>query len=112
VEGFIMSWRWRKSISLGGGTRTSMTSRGMGVSWGIAGFRVGRAPTGSLWVSFTIPGTGISFFKKLTRQSQQAVQQQPLTRPQSPVTLSLPNSSIVTKTPNQRVLDEIRQFKP
>jgi hypothetical protein len=83
----------------------------MGISWGIAGFRVGRAPTGSLWVSFTIPGTGISFLKHLTRQSQQAAQQQPLIKPQSPVTLSLPTSPIVTKTPNQRVLDEIRQVK-
>jgi hypothetical protein len=64
-----MGWRWRESVSLGGGARTTLTAHGMGISWGIGGLRVGRSPTGSLWVSFTIPGTGIGFIKYLSSQA-------------------------------------------
>lgn len=106
-----MGWRWRRTINLGGGARTTMTSRGMGVSWGIAGFRIGKSPTGSIWVSFTIPGTGISFFKYLSSQGQQAApQQQPSIPAQSsaPALQHAPN----TMTANERILDEIRRSKP
>lgn len=107
-----MGWRWRKSINLGGGARTTMTARGMGVSWGIAGFRIGRAPTGSLWASFTIPGTGISFFKYLSPKSKLAgTSQQPLIPVQAPLSTQLPHSSGTPMTHNQRVLDEIHSSK-
>ena len=107
-----MGWRWRRSINLGGGARTTTTSRGMGLSWGIAGFRIGRSPAGSLWVSFTVPGTGISFFKYLGPQSQQAAAQQ-----QQPVSAlapapALPQNPPIAMTPNQRILDEIHRSKP
>lgn len=99
-----MGWRWRKSISLGGGTRTTMTSNGMGVSWGLAGLRIGRSPTGSLWVSASIPGTGISFFKYLSPKAPQATQQQPV--------IQAPLASSIPMTANQRILEDIRRKKP
>lgn len=103
-----MGWRWRKSISLGGGTRTTMTSNGMGVSWGLAGLRIGRSPTGSLWVSASIPGTGISFFKYLSPKAPQATQQQSaIQAPPSP-----PPATSIPITANQRILEDIRRKKP
>ena len=113
-----MGWRLRRSISLGGGARSTMTSRGMGASWGLAGLRIGRSPTGSFWVSFTIPGTGISFFKYLsTRGHQNSPVSQPI-----PAALSHPQRTrpAPTFTPpaagqltaNQRIVDEIMRKKP
>jgi hypothetical protein len=107
-----MGWRVRKSINLGGGAKTSMTSRGMGVSWGFAGFRIGRAPTGLLWVSFAIPGTGISFFKYISRQSQQTAQQQQTSVSANHPPCAVTNAQSVPLTANQRILEEIRQSKP
>ena len=108
-----MGWRWRKSINLGGGVRTTMTARGVGASWGLAGLRIGRSPTGSLWVSFTIPGTGINFFKYLSpqgAQTSQPSQQQPgLTAPPPLPPLQHPPDTPLTA--NQRVLEEIRNAK-
>lgn len=107
-----MSWRWRNSINLGGGARTTMSTRGIGASWGLAGLRVGRSPTGSFWVSFTVPGTGISFFKYLSQQGSQTTQAPP--QPQPVVTI-LPPIQHAPNTPltaNQRILEEIRNTKP
>lgn len=99
-----MAWRWRNSINLGGGARTTLTAGGVGVSWGFAGFRIGRSPTGSLWVSFTLPGTGLSFFKYLSPQDflpapQQRQSSVPLPPPGQPGATNLP------PTPNHGVLD-------
>jgi hypothetical protein len=104
-----MDWRWRDSLNLGGGARATLTAQGVGVSWGFAGFRVGRSPTGSFWVSISIPGTGISFFRYLSRGSGFPSLPQ-LTVPQAQHNLPpTPNASL---TANQRVLDEIRRSKP
>ncbi|MBI5791662.1 MAG: DUF4236 domain-containing protein [Rhodocyclales bacterium] len=97
---------------MGGGTRTTITPRGMGVSWGFAGFRVGKSPTGSLWVSFTIPGTGISFFKYLAPQTSQTAQQQQPSIPAKSPAPALPQSKNSVMTANERVLEEIRRSKP
>lgn len=109
----FMGWRWRNSIHLGGGARSTMTSRGMGVSWGLAGFRMGRSPGGDLWVSFSIPGTGISFFKKLPRLGNQTPTlptgtQQSQTRTPSP----LPQPPVNQLTANQKLLQAIKRTKP
>lgn len=114
-----MGWRWRRSINLGGGAKTTMTSRGMGMSWGLMGFRIGRTPTGSIWVSFTIPGTGISFLKYLSAQPRLKAGQKPsMPAPQQTTPASKLLQPIVTHSPsapvtaNQRILEEIRQMKP
>lgn len=89
-----------------------MTSLGMGVSWGLAGFRIGRSPAGSLWVSFTVPGTGISFFKYIGSQSHQAAAQQQQAVPAQTPAPVLPQSPPLAMTHNQRILDQIRRSKP
>ena len=106
-----MSWRWRDSINLGGAARTTITSSGVGVSWGFAGFRIGRSPTGSLWISYTVPGTGISFFRYLSSQGLPPTpQRQQPSIPAPPP--SLPQAPNPPLTANQRILEEIRRTKP
>jgi len=61
-----MGWRIRRWISLGGGIRASLSRRGVGWSWGIPGFRIGRGADGAGWVSIGIPGTGIYFTKRFS----------------------------------------------
>ena len=107
-----MAWGWRDSINLGGGARTTLTSRGVGVSWGFAGIRIGRSPTGSLWVSFTIPGTGLSFFKYLSPRGIVSDALQPHQTSVSAPPPAQPHAPNTILTPNQRVLEEIRHPKP
>ncbi len=54
-----MGFRFRKSVNLGGGFRTTFSKSGVGFSWGMKGFRVKKAGGGTR-TTFSIPGTGIS----------------------------------------------------
>ena len=54
-----MGFRFRKSISLGKGVRLNISKRGLGVSAGVKGARVGIGPRG-VRKTYSIPGTGIS----------------------------------------------------
>jgi Protein of unknown function (DUF4236) len=112
--GFYMNWRWRKSINLGGGARTTITSHGLGVSWGIGGMRVGRAPTGAYWVSLTIPGTGISFFKYLTFRKDASLFNEQISQGLSSDILNIPPQQPPQEnlTQNERILEHIKQIKP
>ena len=100
-----MGWRWRKSIGFGG-ARTTITSNGLGFSYGIAGIRVGRSPTGNFWVSFSIPGTGISFIKYLGANNSQTALPATSTTPSA----NLQNNSPLT--PNQKLLEKMKNIKP
>ena len=60
----IMGWGYRKSIKLGKGTRLNISKRGVGVSTGVKGFRVGTGPSGSR-MRATLPGTGLYYEKRL-----------------------------------------------
>lgn len=53
-----MAWRFRKSITLGKFTRLNFGKRGVGVSVGIPGLRVGVGSRGP-YSSVGIPGTGV-----------------------------------------------------
>lgn len=55
-----MSWRFRRSISLGKGVKLNIGKKGIGVSAGIKGVRVGMNSKGSTYTSIGIPGTGLS----------------------------------------------------
>lgn len=66
-----MSWRWRRVINLGGGIRTNMSRAGIGWSWGIPGFRIGKGANGSTWISVGLPGTGLYFIKRLKKNPKQ-----------------------------------------
>lgn len=107
-----MGWRWRNSINLGGGARATLSDRGMGVSWGLAGVRIGKSPTGSLWVSFSVPGTGISFFRYLSNKSPQIPQPLPRQPSVSAPQPSLESAPTTPLTANERVLKEIYKKKP
>jgi hypothetical protein len=69
-----MGWRWRKSINVGGGIRAILSRKGVGWSWGIPGFRIGKSADGSTWVSVGIPGTGLYFTKRLYDKIDQVSQ--------------------------------------
>jgi hypothetical protein len=47
-----------------------MSNSGIGWSWGIPGFRIGKGPTGATWISVGIPGTGFYFIKQLNKRNR------------------------------------------
>lgn len=67
-----MAWRFRKSKRLPLGFRLNFSRRGIGYSWGIRGFRVGRDAQGRVVRTVSIPGTGIYRRDYLTPKSPQA----------------------------------------
>ena len=70
-----MGFGFSKSFSLGGGVRLNVSKRGLGISAGIPGFRVGVGPSGTR-VTASIPGTGISYTQRLSSRSARASRQQ------------------------------------
>ena len=57
-----MGWRFRKWYKRGP-FRLTVSKRGLGYSVGTLPFRFGVTPSGDRYVSFTVPGTGISWIK-------------------------------------------------
>ena len=53
-----MGWNLRRTLNLGGGFRVNLSKRGIGVSGGLEGFRVGLGPRGKR-LQISIPGTGV-----------------------------------------------------
>jgi hypothetical protein len=56
-----MGFRFRKSISLGKGTRLNFSGKSIGISAGIKGARISLNSRGRLTKSVGIPGTGMSY---------------------------------------------------
>lgn len=56
-----MGFRFRKSINLGGGLRVNLSTKGVGYSWGVKGYRVTKTADGRTRQTVSIPGTGISY---------------------------------------------------
>lgn len=65
-----MSFRYRKSISLGMGTRLNISKTGIGISGGIPGARTSVHSSGRRTTSVGVPGTGM-YFRKDTRIGSQ-----------------------------------------
>ena len=118
-----MGWRWRRSINAGG-ARATLSKSGVGFSYGFAGLRIGRSPSGNYWVSATIPGTGMSFIKyfdntKSSLQTSNAVSNQTTKSTTGTATAttptilsantSAPNSN---KSKNQILLEKMNNIKP
>jgi hypothetical protein len=61
-----MGWRFRKSVRKGP-FRFNFSKRGMGTSVGTREVRVTQSPTGERRLTFTIPGTGLSWQKVFSR---------------------------------------------
>lgn len=55
-----MGFRLRKSFKIGAGFRINLSTRGVGASWGVPGFRIGTGPSGTR-VHAGIPGTGLGW---------------------------------------------------
>jgi hypothetical protein len=70
-----MSWIFRKIFRFGP-FRTTLSKGGVGMSWGIPGFRVGVSANGRKYLTLGIPGTGI-YFTKYFNQQQQSQYNQP-----------------------------------
>lgn len=64
-EGIKMGLNFRKSISLGKGTRLNIGKNGIGVSVGTKGARCSISSSGRKSVTFGIPGTGLSYTKTI-----------------------------------------------
>jgi len=63
-----MSWIFRKIFRLGP-FRKTVSKGGVGISWGIPGFRFGISPSGRKFLSIGIPGTGLYFIKYFDSKS-------------------------------------------
>ena len=53
-----MSWNWRSSKKIGG-VRVNLSTKGIGWSAGVKGFRVGTDASGRQYTHASIPGTGL-----------------------------------------------------
>lgn len=116
-----MGWRWRRSINAGG-ARTTLSKSGVGFSYGFAGLRIGRSPSGNYWVSATIPGTGMSFIKyfdntnsslqtsgSVSNQTTKSTTATATTPTILSANTSAPNSN---KSKNQILLEKMNNIKP
>ncbi len=56
-----MGFRFRKSINLGGGARLNLSKSGVGYSFGGKGFRFTKKAGGGTRTTASIPGTGMSW---------------------------------------------------
>jgi hypothetical protein len=63
-----MAFRFRKSKSIFPGVRINLTPKGLGISAGTKGMRVSRSATGQSSLSAGIPGSGISYRKRIKKQ--------------------------------------------
>ena len=63
-----MAFRFRKSKSILPGVRINLTPKGFGISAGTRGMRVSRSATGQSSLSAGIPGSGISYRKRIKKQ--------------------------------------------
>ncbi|MET3203147.1 UNVERIFIED_ORG: putative MnhB-related membrane protein [Bacillus proteolyticus] len=59
-----MGFRFRKSIKIAPGVKLNVSKRGVGVSAGVKGANVSVGPSGSR-ITTSIPGTGLSYEKRL-----------------------------------------------
>lgn len=57
-----MGWSFRKSYTLGP-LRINLSKSGIGFSFGVPGLRAGVSSTGRKYVSASVPGTGVRYYK-------------------------------------------------
>jgi hypothetical protein len=82
-----MSWIFRKIFRLGP-MRTTLSKGGIGMSWGIPGFRFGVSANGRKYITIGIPRTGLYFTKFFSNQKATTIKQPPQTinQTQQPMT--------------------------
>lgn len=79
-----MGFRYRKSINLGGGFRVNLSTKGIGYSWGVKGYRVTKTADGRTRQTVSIPGTGISYVEEHGKKRQQSAGSQAPAQPVDP----------------------------
>ena len=79
-----MGFRYRKSINLGGGFRVNLSTKGIGYSWGVKGYRVTKTADGRTRQTVSIPGTGISYVEEHGKKRQQSAGSQTPVQPVDP----------------------------
>ena len=73
-----MAWRFRRSARLPLGFRLNFSKSGIGYSWGVRGFRIGKDSKGRVVRTPSIPGTGIYSREYVAQKSSQYQQPQPV----------------------------------
>jgi hypothetical protein len=63
-----MGWTYRKSLNLGP-FRVNVSKSGIGYSVGGAGFRTGTSSRGRQYSSYTLPGTGLRYYKSSSKSA-------------------------------------------
>lgn len=71
AKGFKMGFQFRKSKKIAPGIRLNFTKNGIGISGGIRGARISRSATGRRTASLGIPGSGMSYRKSLSSNSNE-----------------------------------------
>lgn len=59
-----MGWRIHKSVNLGLGFRINISKSGIGYSWGVPGYRKTVKANGGTRTTYSIPGTGVSYIEE------------------------------------------------
>ena len=98
-----MTWVWRRVFRFGP-IRTTLSSLGVGWSFGIPFLRYGVGPSGVRYVSVGVPGTGLYFTKFLGRGTSPSP---PYTVPLSPRQNHSPTASPppTILSANQRIVE-------
>lgn len=79
-----MGFRYRKSINFGGGFRVNLSTKGVGYSWGVKGYRVTKTADGRTRQTVSIPGTGLSYIEEHGKKRHQSVGSQTPVQPVDP----------------------------
>lgn len=107
-----MGFRYRKSISLGGGFKINLSKSGIGYSWGTKGYRVSRTARGTTRTTYSIPGTGISYVRESgNRRGSAAPQNRNYSRTVNQPQPSITMPSYVQGTERAIQSANISQFK-
>lgn len=111
IRRLVMGFRFRKSIKLGKGIRLNVSKRGVGISGGMKGFRVGVGPRG-VRTTTSIPGTGISYVKEKSFKGNKQNKEKPRIDVQSKASYSsyLPQEVPKELKSNQYHLQSILGF--
>ena len=78
-----MGLRYRKSVNLGGGFRVNLSTKGIGYSWGVKGYRITKTADGRTRQTASIPGTGISYVEEHGPKRRSAARPAPV--PKNPL---------------------------
>lgn len=76
-----MGLRFRKSVKLGG-LRINFSKSGIGYSYGVKGLRYTKTANGKDRITASIPGTGISLWRRVPEKSEKVHQRSQLYRSQ------------------------------